>query len=169
MRLLLLFVVVSSSVSGQMQVALNQHTFSSTSNGYEGTNIQIDYTIGELAAVTTLVQPGFIFTQGLHQPDKFAVGIHDPEKPAWHVTAFPNPFSGNLSLQIETLITDKITIELFDAAGRLIHLLVSTTISPGNSFIPLDFRNVSGGTYLLRIRSEKNESQTMIPLVRLFE
>lgn len=169
MRILIFFLVIGSSLSAQMQVVLNQHTFSSSSHGYEGGNIQINYTIGELAAVTTLVQPGFIFTQGLLQPDKFVVGIHDFEKPAWQVTAFPNPFDGNLTLQLETAGSDKITVELFDAAGRLIYEPTVSAIFSGSSSIALDFRSIAGGTYFLRISSEKNDRRTMIPLVRLFE
>jgi len=144
------------------QINTEQHTISSSSVLYNGPTLYIDYTIGELAAVTTITSETFMFTQGLHQPDKFIVGINDWNKPWQKVRVWPNPSSG--SLFVETELLDEFRIQVFDATGRIV--LQKDWQTSKTDVVDVSF--LSAGAYTLVLQADNLRSRKVIPFIRSY-
>jgi hypothetical protein len=151
------------------QVLSTQPTISSSSNSYLSGSIQIDYTIGELAAVTTLVSPNYIFTQGLHQPDKFTVGIEDWNKTLYKQVIFPNPFTDQVILELESNEYLQLEFQVLDATGRLIHQFSRQKLIAGKNQFSFDFNDLAAGAYFFRIHSVDGIYWSTIPLIKQYK
>jgi hypothetical protein len=151
------------------QVLATQPTISSSSNSYQSGSIQIDYTIGELAAVTTLTSPNHIFTQGLHQPDKFSVGIDDWNKTLYKQTIFPNPFTDRVILELESNEFIQLEFQVLDATGRLIQQFTKQKLITGKNQYTFDFTDLAAGAYFFRINSVDGTYWSTIPLIKQYK
>ncbi|MBI1225467.1 MAG: PKD domain-containing protein [Bacteroidetes bacterium] len=68
------------------------------------------------------------------------------------IKAFPNPFSRNITLELELSEPSELDIELFDALGRRVQLIVSTAkLGAGHHLLSLQDLNISPGVYWLEI------------------
>jgi hypothetical protein len=77
------------------------------------------------------------------------------------VTVFPNPFTNNLNVSITATASVKLTLQLFDATGRLVLTQVNG-VSNGSNLITLNTDEaLSAGTYVLRISDEQFKSATV--------
>lgn len=65
---------------------------------------------------------------------------------------FPNPSSGNVTLQSSQLISET-TISLYDILGKMV---LSKNVLPDNGAITLDISSFGNGVYFLKIASEGN-------------
>ncbi|MBX7202500.1 MAG: T9SS type A sorting domain-containing protein [Bacteroidia bacterium] len=162
-NLVLFCLLVLLAVPLSAQLTTGSHTTSATAALYEGETLMIDYTIGELAAVTTIGGTQLTLTQGLHQPDKFTVGIADWNKPWNKLHAWPNPSSGTLFLETDGL--DELSLTVFDAAGRL----VKHQIAEAQKLISLNVETLSAGAYQLVVRTKDERRHLVIPFVRAFQ
>ena len=126
-RKILLFLILLPCFSltwGQVQ--LNPTVISSAGGYAEATDINLAWTLGELA-VSTLSTTDMILTQGFQQPFLLDIGdaIDDPEF-NWSVNAYPNP------------VTDgKLNIE---SAEKIHHILVYNVF--GQSIIEHEYNGV---------------------------
>ena len=152
----------------QAQFRATQPTISSSSHSYSSATIRLDYTIGELAAVSTLVSPDFIFTQGLHQPDKFSVGINDWNKTLYNQFVYPNPFVDQLKLELESGEHMQLQFQIIDETGRLIRQFGKQTVIAGKNQFAFDLGELAAGAYFLRIYSTDGLFWSTIPLVKQF-
>lgn len=152
--------------SGKAQYIMHQFTYASTSASYQGSTMMLDYTIGELAAVSTIRDSSFIITQGLHQPDKYFVGINEYEKSNLKGYVFPNPFTGNLNLHLETLQTERYQISVFDAVGKLVYLIPEMIFSNSNANYQINLENLAEGVYYLKVERQGKAKCLTFPLIK---
>jgi hypothetical protein len=150
------------------QISLEQQTISSASNSFASNSIRIDWTIGEMAAVTTIGNSDFIFTQGLHQPDKFTVGINDLELNRFNVNLYPNPAVNEINLDLIGNIGSHIMVQIYDASGRQASetkkVFLSTDITKFN--IPVEY--LAQGAYFIHLSSENAKFRTAISFIKTF-
>lgn len=74
-----------------------------------------------------------------------------------NLSVYPNPFSGQLTIQYQLQEKDLVSIKLFDSYGRLIHIPLTSTIqlsSTHNQVIELP-QTMAKGYYYLKIESTK--------------
>lgn len=64
------------------------------------------------------------------------------------VNIFPNPSSDFVAIQVNDLVRNEITIELFDVTGKL---LKTEAILPGSTICTIDTRLFYSGTYLVKV------------------
>lgn len=69
------------------------------------------------------------------------------------IKVFPNPSSDLIAIQIEGLITENCTLELFDVSGKKIK---TTTINQGQTIAYFDVQDVYEGIYFLKIFNSEN-------------
>lgn len=148
------------------QYNLLQLTYASSSASYQGPNMMIDYTIGELAAVSTLRDSSFIITQGLHQPDKYFVGFADYEGFYLKGFAYPNPFSNNISLRLEPEYPEEFDLKIFDALGKIVFANSGLKFSGSHSEQSFNLEYLAEGMYYLRLENKDPLKQTTIPLIK---
>jgi hypothetical protein len=125
-------------------------------NYFDGINFEMDYSIGEFATITLSNANNFL-TQGFQQPFvDTTTTIMDAGNPGMIISYFPNPTSGNLSINISNPSNQKITIDLFDVLGQIIISNNSEIAIAGNTNLVLDMKNCATGNYFLRIKSNEN-------------
>ena len=70
----------------------------------------------------------------------------------WSVNAYPNPFSGRLSLQLNTTQTEPVYVTLYDAIGKVVLRYEQATTQIGNQLLDLrELPALSTGLYVLRV------------------
>ncbi|MBL7738521.1 MAG: T9SS type A sorting domain-containing protein [Chitinophagaceae bacterium] len=79
------------------------------------------------------------------------------------VTAYPNPFHGNISVKAAKTLTD-VQVSVSDISGRVLSVRSYRIIPAGTVFQP-DLPPLSAGIYFLRI--ETKQYRTVIKLIRL--
>lgn len=79
------------------------------------------------------------------------------------ITAHPNPFSGNLAVEIDFEGSTTAVIELIDIHGRVV-LQTTAALLPGRNHIPLEGEHLPAGIYNLRISSRGNA--TIIKVIK---
>lgn len=84
----------------------------------------------------------------------FGVGLPEP-KLDHDIVVFPNPTSGLAHVELSGFVGNKATLQLFDVMGRLwIQQPMETSESFANA--TLDMSNLPGGTYVVKIVTDKH-------------
>ena len=108
------------------------------------------FTVGEEALVQTFTGSTFVLTQGFQQPNDGPNAILDPQV-ITKVTAYPNPTSGMLSLNYNLLTANRVTVEVYDLAGKLL-LTTYKEQQAGLQREQLDLSALSDGAYFVNLR-----------------
>jgi flagellar hook assembly protein FlgD len=88
------------------------------------------------------------------------------------LSAHPNPTSSSATLSYNLPADSRVSIALYDAAGRLVRTLASgTEQKSGSHAIEWDGSDASGvpavsGTYFYRVETEEGSAQGQIRIVR---
>ena len=80
------------------------------------------------------------------------LGLTEVEFQNININIFPNPASDLIAIQLGTLVTEDVKIELYDIAGKLIN---SSRINKGSTISYFDVQTVYEGTYLIKISSKE--------------
>ncbi len=91
------------------------------------------------------------------------VSISETEFEALNITAFPNPTTDIIAVQINDLAKEDFTVELFDLSGKLIH---STRINTGSTIAYFDTQTLYAGTYLIKISTENYSTARKIIITK---
>jgi hypothetical protein len=146
-----------NSVDTFCQQAINVSSNSATING-----IKFDYSIGEMALISTERNANLIVTQGLLQPvrqtdEPTGSGSGTQSQPGNTASAlsdlikvYPNPTENILFVESVENTAVNISYQLFDAAGKIV---ISEKISwkAGPNKFSLDLKNYATGAYYLMI------------------
>ncbi len=141
------------------QQTLNISGYSVSING-----LKFDYSIGEMALISTEKSVNLIVTQGLLQPT--GSGSGDITQPGNTnivsgdmIKIYPNPASNILFVEsIENEDTD-ISYQLFDAAGKIV-FSEKITWKAGPNKLSLDMKNYAAGAYYLMIHKLNTKETT---------
>ena len=90
--------------------------------------------------------------------------------PALHLQIFPLPTSAGVTIMVESS-GPRLTVELFDVAGRRVRTLWDGAVNPGRTPFSWDgrdenFRLLGSGVYFVRARSNSAETTGKVVLVR---
>lgn len=93
-------------------------------------------------------------TEGLELPGEFALGAN-----------YPNPFNPVTTIPIEISAPERVRLEVFDAAGRLVRTLVDRLLPIGVHEIRFDATGLPTGVYAYRLTTPSfTETRTMVLL-----
>ena len=103
--------------------------------------------------VTSVSEPTTTYTP--------ATGITETDFNQLKISVFPNPANDLLVVQAGDLVTDNLTIQLIDIAGRVVS---ETQINKGSTIAYFDLQTIYNGTYFVQISdgSFKNTSKIVI-------
>ncbi len=110
----------------------------------EGSNGSISFTVGQVVYTSAEGSNGSI-NQGVQQPYDLEI-ITGIEHNEIELTLYPNPTLGQFNLSIADARTSEYSIQLFDAAGRL--LLTKKQLLELNS---ISLESYATGTYVLSV------------------
>lgn len=85
--------------------------------------------------------------------------------------AVPNPFASATSIRFETTRGSNVDLAIYDATGRRVRSLVSSTMDAGSHALRWDGRNDAGtsvatGVYFVRLRAEGSEMTRKLTMLR---
>ncbi len=117
----------------------------------------VDFSVGEVA-VATYNNGTKVLTQGVLQPYFEVVGIEDATNSGYDFAAYPNPTTGDLT--IETNYAAFGHIAVFNELGQ-------SVMSQHFDYQPISLAHLAIGTYLIRISNTDNTIQKTIKIVKL--
>ncbi|MGB5073834.1 MAG: T9SS type A sorting domain-containing protein, partial [Bacteroidota bacterium] len=79
---------------------------------------------------------------------------------------YPNPFNPNTSLTYTLPASGDVTLEVFDALGRSVAMVVEGYRSAGTHHVGFNASDLPSGTYLAVLRSGTNVSSIRMTLAR---
>lgn len=128
---------------------------STTAAGGEasGSGGSASYSVGQMVYTTHSGSTGSM-AQGVQQPYEISVVLGN-EEPIWlnlGISAYPNPTTDYLILEIGDYATDRLGYQLFDLHGRL---LADQKIENKETTIPM--AQLSAATYFLKITTHNNK------------
>lgn len=109
-----------------------------------------EFSIGEMALVSTFSGAGIIVTQGVLQPGNTITGIDDRAFFEGNLSLFPNPAEDQVFLQPSFGAGGRLSYELYDALGRVLRQ-ATATLTTGKEKQTLVLKNLAASTYTLRI------------------
>lgn len=74
-----------------------------------------------------------------------------PETPAL-VKAYPNPFNGQVNVNINLPAADRVEVGVYDVTGRLVATLANESFAAGETQLSWTPSDLAAGVYLLRVR-----------------
>jgi hypothetical protein len=108
-----------------------------------------EWSIGEMAVISTYSSSGLIVTQGLLQPVTKTVGVQQTFLTS-QMQVFPNPAENLLFLQPTFAAEGTLACVLHDVAGKII-LRDEWNLKTGKEQQQLDLHAIAAGTYILRV------------------
>jgi hypothetical protein len=167
----LFIVCIAAGNLGAQTIRLSPQVIASQGADFKNNDFEISYTIGELAAVSTISNTGanLTLTQGFHQPDKFSVviGISEPEHLA-SATLYPNPANAKVFLSLESAFQDVLTADLFDATGRTIIASQKLIQVPGAQQFEFAIEGLAAGTYMIRLTAGNGTGQKTFRFTKVY-
>lgn len=120
-------------------------------------NYQISQSIGQSSVIGTYHNNGYYLRQGYQQPDS-DISINSESDTDLIAMVYPNPFTEGVFVSFNETIHNDITVQLFDVNARIIH---SQSFLPTQK-IELQLRNISSGTYFLKVVSDQKYFNTKL-------
>jgi hypothetical protein len=160
MLALLLFVFAGLSA----QITLAPSVIASGGGYFEGENLSISWTLGELA-VSTLTGDNLILTQGFQQPFDIDVGMEEHEL-NWGISVYPNPVGDQLRIRFDTESEGDYFIEIQDVTGRVIAQEHHRQVMPGD-IVLLNTSTYTSGIYFLKVLTGDRQQLQVTSLRKL--
>jgi hypothetical protein len=98
---------------------------------------------------------------GVSVDDPFAV----PQAFELHPN-YPNPFSRTTAISYTLPAAGQVSVQVYDAAGRLVRQLVDEHQGPGRQEVRFDADDLASGVYIYRVRYEQEVKTLRMTLVR---
>lgn len=128
-----------------------QEVISSAGGHSSGTSIQASWTVGE-PVIETGMNGQYILTQGMHQGNLVVTVAREIAGLDYQVTAYPNPVSKYVKLDIGAPRIDGFSYALYNAEGQL---LKQEEVNQKVTTIPME--EYTHASYLLRVMSKGKE------------
>jgi len=133
---------------------LNPEIVATAGDSNQGNNIQLDWTLGELA-VTTIQSSNQQITQGFHQPQIQITSVLDFSEDIGSIDVFPNPSIDHLNMKMSFFKKEKIQIRLYNLEGKQI---LSKYIEDRNVEEILVIKSLPAGNYFLSFYIDEHKT-----------
>src|SRR4051812_41395359 len=110
-----LLIVVLTGVKAQ---SITPSTINATGGHTNLGGTEFEWSVGEMAMVSTFSASGIIVTQGLLQPAEAMVGVPTTSLTAKNLHVFPNPASDVVNLQYTSATNGILSCRLYDMTGK---------------------------------------------------
>ena len=80
--------------------------------------------------------------------------------------AFPNPFNNNITIPIKTNIDQSLTVDIVDALGKQVDILIRNKAIKSELSLKWDAKNFSTGTYFIRAITDEQIQIKKVSLVK---
>jgi len=139
------------------------HTVNSSGGTAINSNMLHEWSIAEMALITTLTAPEVVLTQGLLQPVQTTLSISNPSGPKSKLSVYPNPAEETINFSITNIEGAMVDYKLMSITGQTI--LQGESIGQSDTLNQsINISRLSSGTYLLRVfitRGNHHHTQTI--------
>jgi len=97
-------------------------------------------------------------------PRPTTTGVHTASRNTVVGKLFPNPTVGDFTLPLTLPGSTRVTVKVYDLAGRAVRILIDQALPAGNCAQKLSLRGLSGGSYIVKINAGGGESTQMLQL-----
>lgn len=162
--ILFLYSISAGAQSTTPTVVASSGGFFSNSAG------MLSFTVGELAAVTTLSSSNNFLTQGFQQPSDFGVFVPPVKDENFAVSVYPNPSNSYFNISINASSNMALQYTVYDMLGKQI-TESRKNISHGKNLISIDLHQQVTGIYLLECTftnlstGEQNKAYSKLHLI----
>ena len=138
-----------------------QQTIPASGGNATGSGGSVSYTVGQITYTTYTGTNGSV-AQGVQQPYEISVvnGIAEAKDIVLQCSAYPNPLTDIIKLNIGNLSTSNFNYQLFDNNGKL---LESKKIE--NTETSINMHNLATATYFIRI-SDKDKAIKTFKIIK---
>jgi hypothetical protein len=138
-----------------LQSVKGQSIWPSTVNAAGGSGTvagsTFDWSVGEMAIVSTFTSPSFVVTQGMLQPLVNDLSI-EPAELNKYLRVFPNPTDGIMNIELISLQNGSLCYKLMDVTGKIL-VEKNTSVKQGTNTLQLDMAPLAPATYMLQVSS----------------
>ena len=136
-----------------VHVAVGQTLSRSVLGTTGSTQDQLSYTVGE-TVIQTAEAMDTLLTQGFQQPDVLSGTFVDPLMGLTAYVLYPNPTSGNLSLELTTEGRREFSAEIVDVHGRIVLAPLKLVVET-QSVTTFDVSHLATAGYVLLLRNRE--------------
>lgn len=138
------------------QLKLDRHVIAATGNDTTVGNLSISYTVGELAAITTVTSLNgtLVLTQGFQQHDDVLLSIEDDLKIILDYTIAPNPSKRFVQVKLSTDKLIEIELAIYNLLGQETPIPVQRQKVAGVWETEFDLESVPEGYYMLALKNK---------------
>jgi hypothetical protein len=149
-------------ILGLLMVGFIQAQESANASGGDATGSggTVAYSVGQIVYTTNFVTTGSVAQGVQHSFEIFTVGIKETELNI-SLTAFPNPTTENLTLQISDYKNEKLSYQLFDMQGK--------QLSNGQVTAQQTKINMNGlpsATYFINVVNQENKKFQSFKIIK---
>jgi hypothetical protein len=132
-----------------------QQATTATGGNASGSGGTVAYSVGQIIYATNTGTTGSV-AQGMHQPYEISIvlGI-EGNSINLELTAYPNPASNYLTLNVGNSELSTLNFQLYDISGKLIEI---RKIISSSEIIVME--NLPSATYFLKVRNNNKEVKT---------
>lgn len=146
-------IIILIAISGFSQAqSMERSVIASSGNSWSGSNIQVDYTIGEMM-IATVGNSGNILTQGFQQPAFLLTDAPNIQDNQTAISYYPNPCTGLLNIKIMNPASSGYIAGFFDVTGRKIFTEKINSSRDASAYLTCDISSLATGIYYVRISS----------------
>ena len=125
-----------------------------------GSGGSVAYSIGQVVYTTNTGSTGSVAQGVLHAFEIFTVGIKETELNI-SLTAYPNPTTENLTLQISDYNNEKLAFQLYDLQGKL---LTSGPVTAQQTQI--NTASLPAATYFINVVNQENKKVQSFKIIK---
>lgn len=150
-----------------MSQSAEQSVVSTGGNFNSSSNLSLSYTIGE-PVIQTFDSPDIILTQGFQQPIKITTtDIEEQEESTIGITAYPNPTTSRLVLELNTEQKRDVRLDVYDVSGKKQAISSGSMTVKGNTTRELNFSKLSPASYFIRVTTEDGKELQTIKVQKI--
>lgn len=153
MKLRSVIILYLTSISFAYGQGVSPEVVSTAGDSFVGSNIQLDWTVGEVAIST--LQSTVQITQGFHQPYYYILETEELPVSIGTIKIFPNPTSDWLEMELRLKESQLVDIHLYDMQGKLIW---QTTRDGAYILEKKSLQNLPKGSYVLSFLMHQNQT-----------
>ena len=161
-QLLLISVAAMLCPAVNAQVTLAPKVIASTGQYVKHGPFEVSYTVGEMAAVTTLGSiNGLHITQGFHQPEEVAIltALSEQKSELINVALYPNPTTQTVWIGYHLAEAGKVNLRIYSISGQLIETLSNDNYGGGSILNHYDVSHLSNGNYFMSLQFTSSTGQ----------
>ncbi len=162
--ILYITLLVCIGISYTSAQSLSPTVVSTSGAFYSNGNGMLSTTIGEMTMVETFAAGSAILNQGFQQAFDFSTGINNPTVRSG-LSIYPNPTSGNVSVQIPSSFTGEVYANIYDAMGKLVFRKTEKLTGQTNTIV-LSLEDLTDGMYFFEVKTNSENYTTKINLIK---